>query len=344
VSIKVTPEDKIFDLVVTGINAINKKNLIIGKPLLSPILYDDSGLPIIHYGKKNDLLTNKSDKIIIDAITEGYNAILFVEKYNLPKEKTYYFFSNGNWDTNSAPPLASNIINIDFPYFLTNFSPNLNYTSFWFDKSIFNYCNNGKFCALIGKKKHWRSQLINKIFQSNLENNFISYEGQRLGKFHIEDIFAKEEYDSYKPYLENDFFSISSSIPINIFSSTSFCLVAETNMYNFEEFHLTEKTIKCLSTGMPFVMASSFRFLKNLKKLGFKTYDELWDESYDDICDVEKRTNAIILLCKELQYFNWESAREKLNNIAFYNLRQLNNLQEMLTPKIINIVEKLNGH
>jgi hypothetical protein len=37
---------------------------------------------------------------------------------------------------------------------------------------------------------------------------------------------------------------------------------------------------------MPFVVASSYNFLKNLRSMGFKTYCELWDESYDEIKDV----------------------------------------------------------
>jgi hypothetical protein len=289
------------------------------------------------------LLKTDAKTVIIDMITEGIHAI---ERKEISKllslDKTYYLFSNGYWDT-SQYPLNYKILY--FPYFLhqsIRFS-NLCVTNFWFSNLV-NYSNNGKFCSLIGFNKPWRDELVSKLLNNGLEDNFISYEGIQLGNIKIEDQFLIGEYDSYTPYLENDHYSISSSIPVDIFNATSYCLVVETNMRSFNEFHLTEKTIKCLSTGMPFVVASSYNFLKNLRSMGFKTYCELWDESYDEIKDVNHRMDAIVLLCKKLSTFNWKDNRNKLNEIAYHNIRVLLNSSNIFESAIINILRTLNGY
>ena len=49
-----------------------------------------------------------------------------------------------------------------------------------------------------------------------------------------------------------------------------------------EYFEITEKTVKPISAKMPFVSVASFRFLNNLKKIGFKTFAPYIDERYDN--------------------------------------------------------------
>jgi hypothetical protein len=47
-------------------------------------------------------------------------------------------------------------------------------------------------------------------------------------------------------------------------------------------FLCTEKTWRPIVAGRPFITVSNYNFLRNLKRLGFKTFDQWWDESYDD--------------------------------------------------------------
>ena len=44
----------------------------------------------------------------------------------------------------------------------------------------------------------------------------------------------------------------------------------------------------------PFVTFAAPGFLKNLRALGFRTFDELWDESYDGIEDPSERFAAFL--------------------------------------------------
>lgn len=323
------------------ITAINRKNKILNRESLPSIVYADDGFPVFHNTQKDQLLACNADKIIVDQFLEGYN--FFEEiKNELDPNKTYFLFANGTWDQNLIP---ANIKLLNFNYILfwsTRYSK-IGMTSHWFENYVTpNY--NGKFCAIFGNKKPWRTEFINKLQQANLMNNFISYQGERLGTIVVNDPFTVKDYDSYRNYVKEDSFSISHSVPVSIFNATSYCICAETNMYPFEEFHLTEKTIKCLSAGMPFVMLSSYQFLQNLKMLGFRTYSELWNEDYDRIRDNTERMDFIIELCKELEKFDWYGAKDKLNEIALHNIKHLLNSGTILEPQIIKLLETLNGY
>ena len=55
--------------------------------------------------------------------------------------------------------------------------------------------------------------------------------------------------------------------------------------------------------GVPFVVAANYGFIKKLHEMGFKTYNTLWDESYDDITDADLRFNAIAELVNKLSSY-----------------------------------------
>jgi hypothetical protein len=57
--------------------------------------------------------------------------------------------------------------------------------------------------------------------------------------------------------------------------------------------HLTEKTFKPIAMGMPFIIVGTQGSLKYLRSYGFKTFGDLWDESYDDEPDDSKRIEKI---------------------------------------------------
>jgi len=57
--------------------------------------------------------------------------------------------------------------------------------------------------------------------------------------------------------------------------------------------HLTEKTFKPIAMGMPFVIVGTQGSLKYLRSYGFRTFGDLWDESYDDEPDDSRRIEKI---------------------------------------------------
>lgn len=127
---------------------------------------------------------------------------------------------------------------------------------------------------------------------------------------------------------------------INSYYPDSFCnIVAETNFNWSPEFtqfeggfgkgntFITEKTEKCFSAGMPFIIVGTPFFLKRLRKLGFKTFGKFWDESYDDIEDTEGRLKAIFKVVETISHYKHSKLAElyhKMIPILKHN-QELNN-------------------
>jgi len=74
--------------------------------------------------------------------------------------------------------------------------------------------------------------------------------------------------------------------------------------------HLTEKTFKPIAMGMPFVITGTQGSLAYLREYGFKTFGDIWDESYDLEQDDFKRLEKIANLLKELDSKTREEKQE----------------------------------
>jgi hypothetical protein len=75
--------------------------------------------------------------------------------------------------------------------------------------------------------------------------------------------------------------------------------------------HLTEKSFKPICLQMPFVMVGTAGSLDYLRRYGFRTFGNLWDESYDQETDDVKRIEKISQLLTELDSLS-ESERQHL--------------------------------
>ena len=86
--------------------------------------------------------------------------------------------------------------------------------------------------------------------------------------------------------------------------------------------HLTEKTLRPLACGHPFILAAGPGSLALLKKYGFQTFSPYINESYDTVQDNDLRLSLIVDEMKRIQLLS-ESERTKLirqcNQIAEFN-------------------------
>lgn len=78
---------------------------------------------------------------------------------------------------------------------------------------------------------------------------------------------------------------------------TYFTVVTETLIHHDNVF-ITEKTFKPLLAGHPFIVLSSPGHYKELHSLGFKTFGDFIDESFDSEPDINRR---IAMISKEIQ-------------------------------------------
>jgi hypothetical protein len=88
--------------------------------------------------------------------------------------------------------------------------------------------------------------------------------------------------------------------------SEIFVDIVSESFYNGNTFFATEKTFRPILCETPFVMQGSTGFLKQLKKLGFKTFDRWWNEGYD----ADPPSYAIKEITKVIDYLASKSQDE----------------------------------
>jgi hypothetical protein len=119
------------------------------------------------------------------------------------------------------------------------------------------------------------------------------------------------EVDRYQQFQSK--FSTKGNIKLDIFNNewgeiylqpaayidTYFSMVTET-VFEYPYSFRTEKIAKPLAMGHPFVVAANRGFYRDLKNLGFKTFDHLIDESFDLIDNSQARIDRIITIVNDL--------------------------------------------
>lgn len=100
-------------------------------------------------------------------------------------------------------------------------------------------------------------------------------------------------------------------------------IVPET-LFNTNKTHLTEKVFKPMVMRQPFIIVGPPNSLSYLKSYGFETFNDLWDESYDNEIDPDNRMNKLIKLAKHLALLpasEFNQILEKAATIVDYNHR-----------------------
>ncbi len=87
-------------------------------------------------------------------------------------------------------------------------------------------------------------------------------------------------------------------------------IVCETKTLG-KSFFLTEKIWRPIIFKHPIILMSSINTLKNLKRLGFKTFDQWWDEGYDDYSD-QDRVREILKLVDTLSKWSVDQCHRTL--------------------------------
>ena len=139
--------------------------------------------------------------------------------------------------------------------------------------------------------------------------------------------FANPAFEIHNHNLENYFpinntdSSASADYCSQDYSETGLEIVLET-IVDDQRWHLTEKTLRPIACGHPFVILGTPGILKYLRRYGFKTFSPLIDESYDDIQDPVERMQAIIGVMKCIANMNSVDKTllyQQMNTISKYN-------------------------
>lgn len=286
----------------------------------------DHGLPVYNARDVDGINSNTADSIVvIDNMVESINPYSLFCKYR--DDKHYIFINNDWWDPDHWPlPYKHTCIPVNFYLFEmadTYLSPNR--FSFYLDREYkFEYPKPFLFVSTTGRHRPDRDRVVNSVLPRLEFTNYVfRYAGQDLGQHTDADVvrFDNQEFDPYTAIqgVEQYYHNVSQTLPIKLYNQGYFNLSVESNSGWLNQFQLTEKTIKMLLTGMPFVAIASSNFLKHLHSFGFKTYSSVWDESYDSCEDYGERLVRIASLCNSLSQFDWPGHADELQSIANHN-------------------------
>ena len=264
-----------FDAVVqlnadihTECNYVNQKNSVAIQAGYSKPLRNDYTV--------GSIITSERDSDTVDAVCKKFNW------------KSYYYFFHGwaalDWyrgydKTFLITPWTKRTINKTF------LAPNR---------------------IVAGEREH-RLEMLYWIFKLGMTDNHVSCPSVCPAE-NISITDAVQVLRSKYPDIETVF--AEQSLPINFEGETDhpmhscwlslFDQSAESLLYLVTEtvatgrrHHLTEKTFKPIAMGMPFVIVGTQGSLRYLRSYGFKTFGDLWDESYDDEPDDHKRIEKI---------------------------------------------------
>ena len=96
----------------------------------------------------------------------------------------------------------------------------------------------------------------------------------------------------YNPYQEDISSSSSATYSWEDFARTNCSIVLET-VYD-QRIHLTEKTLRPLACGHPFMILNGPGALEKIREYGFKTFQPYINESYDKETDPVKRMDMVL--------------------------------------------------
>jgi hypothetical protein len=109
----------------------------------------------------------------------------------------------------------------------------------------------------------------------------------------------KDQIDTDWDNTRNVTADFSAKISVEDAQNTAIHLVAET-VFSDSKIHVTEKTFKPIVMKQPFLVFAGPGTLQYLKNYGFRTFDCVWDESYDLEQDHDTRLAKIIKIVKDL--------------------------------------------
>jgi hypothetical protein len=116
----------------------------------------------------------------------------------------------------------------------------------------------------------------------------------------------------------------SADFDIEDYETTDIEVVLET-LFDDDRLQLTEKSLRPIACAQPFILAGTHGSLEYLRSYGFKTFGDIWDESYDLVEDPEERLTRIADLMQHIANWTPEQRTSKIAEaqaIADYN-RQL---------------------
>ena len=213
-----------------------------------------------------------------------------------------------------------------------------------------------KFLFLNGRNRSHRKYLLERFrlnglldqaLWTNLENRIgnrhqitLQHQGQdlMLTPTEIKTLPAQYEVDRYQPHMHQT--ADSGYVKFDLFNNewgeiylnasayidTYFSVVTET-VYDYPYSFRTEKIWKPIAMGHPWIAVANSGYYRDMRKLGFKTFDHLIDERFDQIENSQTRIDRIAEVVQDLCKQDLDGFLVCAQNICKYNQQHLKDMR-----------------
>ena len=302
------------------------------------------GIPFSQDTKRTDILLplivnefkDKVNKFILvtdygEAFSSKEKHVIFDSPIN--KKVIKYFKTNGMidrlvWRSNGLNPQFKSEV---------KFEP----ISFWLGRNIEHSMNitprkfDYNFLSLYRGFKQIREDFHNFLQDSGVLN-------KTLYSYNSEYEVAPHWTNDYMVSLDNESVTAPMLMKPGPYYLNTFCSIVYEALWSEKVVFPTEKLNKCLMVGHPFVIVSTPRYLANIKKIGFKTFNKWWDESYDDEVDDYKRFKKLqktILQINEWSLDECETIYQEMIPTLGHNQRLLQELADFKISNTYNLLD-----
>jgi hypothetical protein len=190
-----------------------------------------------------------------------------------------------------------------------------------------------KFLFLNGMYRWHRKYLIDRFKKINLlDQSLWSCLDQKMAEIHLLD--KKYELPVYQSNINvSELAAMTTSVAVKqrmfngqwgdgqlcaeSYIDTYFSLVTETvtESYSFR----TEKIWKPIAMGHPWIAVANASYYKDIRNLGFKTFEHIIDESFDQIEDTQQRVSRIADVVEDLCKSDLGQFLKESRDICTYN-------------------------
>jgi hypothetical protein len=126
----------------------------------------------------------------------------------------------------------------------------------------------------------------------------------------------------------------SADFDLTDYQATDIEVVLET-LFDDSRLHLTEKSLRPIACAQPFILASTHGALEYLRGYGFKTFRDIWDESYDQVEDPQERLLCLVDLMQKIA--DWP-AHVKQQKIAQARTTAEYNRKHFFSKEFFNLI------
>jgi hypothetical protein len=206
------------------------------------------------------------------------------------------------------------------------------------------------YCRDWTPNREYRLKFLDLLVQGGLRDDcvistqHVNNRGVHLRDYQVQDTRFLFDADRLLTIPDNTTSSTASAeYDITDLTSTAVSVVLET-VVDTDKIHLTEKILRPIACGHAFLLAAGPGALAYLRSYGFRTFNAVFDESYDAETDCVKRLEMIVNAMQKIKHLNdhdWREIQKIVdhNKQHFFSKEFSNQIKQELAHNLDQAVE-----